>query len=191
MPAARSKARGLQSSIDFMVSYGMALLIIAITIYVIMSLGILNPPISVGSCISASEFSCPSYAIFTNGTSYFVLSQSTGGQINITAAACSTQTNSSYISPAFGNVHVLPYNNAPQYYPDSSLQSGLTAYSNSEFQIKVDCFGPSGLLNPTGLATSNLGNLFTGYLWINYTLSNMPKGMHFVVQVATFTTKYT
>ncbi len=181
----QTKERKGQAALDFMVSYGVALLVIGIAIYVVLQLGVFNPQVLASSCNPATGFTCSSYAVFHNGTGYFVITQATGGQLNITGASCSTEANATNDRPQYGNINVLSYNSVPQYYPDSSLQNGLASYSNSAFSVKTNCYGSSGI------SKGNIGVAFSGYLWINYTISNLPSTVHYITRIATFTTKYT
>jgi hypothetical protein len=182
----KKETRKQQAAIDFMVSYGIAMLVIGITIYVILQLGVFNPQIALSTCTPSAGFSCTSYATFRNGTAYFLMTQATGGQINITGSACSTASNTTNDRPKYGNINLLKYSaNTLQYYPDNSLQNGLIVYSNTQFSLKSNCYGSSGI------SKGNLGSIFTGYLWINYTYSNLPNTIHYVTRIATVTTKYT
>ena len=73
---------------------------------------------------------------------------------------------------------------ANTFYPDNALKNGLTLYSDCDSLIRVYCY------NPSGQANSILGNTLTGYLWINYTLSeNMPT-VYYNRRVASFTAGY-
>ncbi len=172
----------LQAALDFMVSYGLAILIITIALYVVFSLGVFNPKLAPTVCNPAPGFVCKAYAISTNSTFTISLAQATGGTIDITGAACSSSVNSSSDMPQYGNVHVLGYSSA--YYPNTNIQSGLNLYSDGSNTIELYCF------NGGGKATSSLGYTFSGYLWINYTISNLPP-THYIKRVATFTVSYT
>jgi len=174
----------LQAALDFMVSYGIAILIITIALYVVFSLGIFNPKLASIVCTPAPSYICESFSISTNSTFTILLAQSTGGTIDVTGAACSSAPNATSDMPAYGNVHVLNYSKAPQYYPNNAMQNGITIYSDNESTIQVYCY------NSGGEAKNSLGYTFTGYLWINYTFSNLPS-LHYISRVASFTASYT
>ncbi|MDE1870943.1 MAG: hypothetical protein KGI06_01760 [Candidatus Micrarchaeota archaeon] len=174
-----------QASIDMLVAYGIAILMITISLYVLLQLGIFNSRAAPTYCAPSPSFSCDGVAIHPNGTMIMVFSQSTGGSMIISGVACSTQQNVSSDSPKYGNVHVLPYGAAPGYYPDNQLQGGITAYSSNETKIRVNCYsGPK-------VAKARLGNEFSGYVWINYTISELPGSYSNVQRLASVSVKYT
>ncbi len=177
----------LQSAMDFMISYSIVFLVLIIVIYVILELGIFNPQFVPQQCTAAPSFSCGSYAMFTNGTFTFILSQSVGGTLNITGIACASSVNVSGTGPAYGNVYVLPYNTpkGQPYYPSSSYANGILVAPAQSQLIGVSCY------NSFGLATGKINSQFSGYVWINYTYSNLPQGFYHAEQVVSFSTVYT
>ncbi len=154
-----------QAAIDFMTSYGVALLIIAIALYVIYSVGFLGPNVSTNTCTPEPGFSCGFFLLNTTGALTMRLSQATGGMIIIHGAACSSAINTTGSNPEYGNVHVT---NASAYYPSSTntitLGKGINFYSGSTQTINVTCYGSSGV------ASGTLGSSFFGYVWLNYTV---------------------
>ncbi len=174
-----------QQALDYMISYGIALLIIVLALYVVVKLGAFNTAVAPDSCTSSPPFLCPSYAINTSGAVLMKIAQSSGTAITVTGMACSTSlspTNSS--EPQYGNMHVLGYAAAPSYYPNNALAGGITIYSDSSALLSTYCYGPSGQ------AASSLGDSFTGYIWLNYTSPASPQS-HTINMVAQFTVKYT
>lgn len=185
MDEVHARAR-LQAAIDFMVSYGFAILVIAIAVYVVLQLGVYQPGLTPQSCTAEPGFACVSYALFRNGTLDVELAQAQGGTINITGAACASSPNVAGDGPAFGNVNVFRYNSiTQQYYPDASMANGIIAYSDTRFTVKTYCYGSGGVAGPS------YGSMFNGYLWLNYTNAALPSGMHSTVMVAQLTAKYT
>ncbi|MCL5442493.1 MAG: hypothetical protein M1603_02305 [Candidatus Marsarchaeota archaeon] len=185
--SAHACARGFraQEALDFMLSYGVAILIIAIAIYVVAQLGAFNPSIAPVSCTPSPGFACISYAIDTDGTLIATISQATGGTMTIVGAACSSSVNATGNKPEYGNIGVLGWSSAPSYYPAGISSGAITSYSGGSFLIEVRCY------NGAGIASGNLGNVFTGYLWLNYTFSGLPSSIYHVNNIATFTAKYT
>lgn len=177
--------RKAQSAVDFMTSYGVAIIIVVIAAYVVLRLGIFAGNIAQPVCTSASSFSCVALSLSTNGTATFVLTQAVGGTINIVGAACSSAVGTAGTGPAYGNIGVLNYSAAPQYYPNSALQNGLQMYSGSSKTIQIGCWGPFGL------SKENLGDSYTGYIWINYTYEGLPPHLYTVTRVIQFATKVT
>jgi hypothetical protein len=173
-----------QVSIDLLVSYSIAILVVAIALYVVLQLGVFNPRLVPEYCDASPSFSCDGAAITSNGILTIIFSQSTGGTMTITGMACASTQNSLAIGPAHGNINVLSYSAAPGYYPSNSLQSGIIAYSGSGVEISLYCYSGGGV------AKGNVGNSFSGIVWINYTLTELPNTMHTIEQLATFNSKY-
>ncbi len=174
----------LQSTIDYMVSYGVALAIIAVAIYVMSSFGLFNPYLSPKVCTPASGFICNGYTISSNGIVSVLFSQVTGTTLNINGVACSTNVNLTNASlPAYGNVHVVKYSGMPSAYPNA-LASSMVMQSDTANTIEAYCY------NNKGYAKSKLGNTFNGYVWINYTVSGLPNKNN-IVRIISITSKYT
>ncbi len=169
-----------QAALDFMTSYGMALIIIIIAIAIVYRLGVLNPNLVQPSCTSVPGFSCGLYFINTNGTLTVDLMQTTGGTITVLGAACSSAQNSTGNKPAFGNIYVT--NNALYYPRGQSPGSGIEMYSGAQRQFNVTCY------NPTGRARNSLGAGFFGYIWLNY---SVPGYRNTTQEVASLTVRYT
>jgi hypothetical protein len=168
-----------------LIAYGIAILIISIALYVVLQLGIFNTKLAPTYCNASPSFVCDGTAINTSGKMTIIFSQATGGTLNITGIACSSQANTTNIGPKYGNANVLSYKAAPQFYPTNQLQHGLTLYSSNQTRLYVYCY--SGPTSTKG----NLGNSFSGFVWINYTINTLPNNYHTVQQVISFSTKYT
>ncbi|MEM3638433.1 MAG: hypothetical protein QXW90_00275, partial [Candidatus Micrarchaeaceae archaeon] len=57
----------LQAAVDFMMSYGIAILIITIAIGIIYKVGVLNPSLTPVSCTPAPGFSCGLFSMNRSG----------------------------------------------------------------------------------------------------------------------------
>jgi hypothetical protein len=173
----------LQAAVDFMMSYGIALLIIIIAAGIIYKVGVLNPNITPVYCQPSPGFSCGQFAMNTSGVLTLSLAQATGGPIIINGIACSSRANQTIVGPMYGNIHVTS-NSA--YYPSGVYAStplgSLTMYSGSSYILYANCYSSGGI------AASNLGNAFFGYVWLNYTIPGYGSTTQ---QVATFVAKYT
>ena len=180
-----------QAATDFMISYGMAIVVVAVALYVALHLAFFNQRLAPSYCNAAPSFSCIAYTLNKTGAFTLAFSQATGGTLNINAAACSSAVNAIGDAPAFGNVNLIPYSysSGPQYYPSNSgLTSTLSMYSSSLAVMKVKCYNGGGTNN--GVATALVGSTFTGYLWINYTFSNLPGTTNTIERMVSFSTKY-
>ncbi|MDE1868712.1 MAG: hypothetical protein KGH60_01980 [Candidatus Micrarchaeota archaeon] len=183
-----------QASIDFMVAYGIALLVIAIALSVVVQLGLFNVRLAPTTCNPAPGFQCTAATMNTMGVLTIAFSQATGGTLTINGAGCSSAANATRDYPAYGNVNLLPYTKAPQYYPaivpfntpfNSPPANSISLSSSGSGLITVYCY------THFGKATSQLGNSFSGILWLNYTISDLPSNLNNVQEMASFTAKYT
>lgn len=190
MDSGRGKTRG-QSAIDFITSYGFVLLFLTIAVYVIFRLGVFGTPPTATYCYSYQPINCVAYSINSStGVLSAAISQSSGGTMNITGAACSSVQNSTKVGPYYGNVNLLPDNTlgtsyANFYPPSNALANGIVVYTGSTVDISVYCY------NGGGIATGPLGSAFTGFLYLNYTFSNLPTLHHNIQESAAITAKYT
>ena len=182
---ANLRRRRSQAALDFMVSYGVVLLALAIAVYVVFQLGILNPRLTPSYCTPAPSFSCISEAMFTNGTLIVQLAQTSGGVITINGMACSTAVNATGNAPRYGNINVLGYSAAPAFYPNNALKNGVSMGGDQPQLFSINCYGSGGL------SKGPLGNTFIGYVWINYTYSALPSSYYTVEQALSFSTAYT
>lgn len=180
----RFERKKAQAALDMLITYGVAILIISVALYVVLELGIFNNRLAPIYCDAAPPFSCSAYAIAANGNLSILVSQSTTAEIDLTGIACSTQANTTSLGPKYGNANVLSYSSAPKYYPTNQLLNGLVIYPNQNVKLTVNCYSGSGL------AQSGYGHTFTGYVWFNYTINNLPSSMKNVEQVISFTAKY-
>lgn len=174
-----------QAALDMLISYGVAILVISVAIYIIVQLGVFNSRLAQSYCNPAPSLICDQIAINDSGAVIVVFTQGTGGTMNITGASCSTLANATTYGPKYGNFFTLPYGSQPSYYPTNALSHGLIVYSSNTTRLTVNCYGPGGL------STGSLGGTYSGFIWINYTYTDLPSNYHAVQQVFSFTTKYT
>ncbi|MGC8567850.1 MAG: hypothetical protein ACP5RP_02090 [Candidatus Micrarchaeia archaeon] len=142
-----NKAR-LQSAIEYLTTYSWAILIIAVVLAALYSLGLFNASTYVQSVCSlpAGEFSCSNIEFNQSGTLLFTLYQNTQSPMNITGIGCGTNQ-----TPKISAIK-----------PQIMLQPGRSV------TIAVSCY--SGTTKYTG----GMGSIFNGYLAINYTENNIP-----------------
>lgn len=182
----KNKHARAQVAVDFLVSYGIVILIIAIAIYVVLRLGVFNVSLAPATCSAVSSFICSAASLSKNGIATFVLTQALGGSIILQGAACDSNLNATGQGPLYGNTKMQTYSVASQFYPNSNLANpGVTVYSGASYVLTVYCYGV------TGVAGGNLGQGFAGYLWLNYTYSGLPSTYHNVQRVVQFNTYYT
>ena len=81
-----------QSAMEFLTTYGWAVLIALIMVGVLYMLGVFNPSRATPNlCSLPPGFSCYAYKITNGGVLYLDLSQSTGGDVEIDGIECSAQ----------------------------------------------------------------------------------------------------
>ena len=172
----------LQPAVDFISAYGMAILVVIVALLAISAIALRTP--KAPSCISPPGFNCDYISINSAGVLTAKFSQAIGSQITIDGAACDAQQNYTYDSPLYGNVGVGA--NSIYYPAPLSAQGhyppGNTIYSDSSYVLYVPCYGVSGQQ-----ASGALGSQFTGYLWLNYSISGYGSQIQ---KIATFTAEY-
>ena len=136
----------LQSAIEYLTTYGWAILIIAIALVTLFELGVFNrtPPTT---CLLTSGFGCNDYYMTTNGVLVFNLEQQTTNPINVTGIAC------------FQNSTLLA---GQQPYNPPSNQVFMPVGSSDVFYVQ--CYTSN-----TVPYSGNIGAVFPGTLAIYYT----------------------
>lgn len=173
-----------QAGVDYITSYGFVILFIAIAAYVVLQLGVINYRVEPEYCNPSPYINCVAYTINTIGAMTLIMSQSTGGIMDINGAACSSAINSTGNNPEFGNVNVVHYTATNNYYPNAQFSNSVVLYPGKEVELTLYCY------NAGGVANSNLGDVFTGYLWLNYTYSELPPTSNDIWEVASVSIKY-
>ena len=170
-----------QAALDFLISYGVAILAIGIAIIALYKIGLNNSYTAMPYCNPTAEFSCGSFSINSvSGILSLSLAQDTGAQIEINGIACAADANSIGDTPGEGNIYVT----ANSLYYLGMVFSKNSMYSGMQMQFEVPCYGPGGVV-----ATGQLGSSFTGYIWLNYTSPGyrVPQ----IQQIASINAKYT
>jgi hypothetical protein len=151
-----------QAAMDFMASYGLALIIIIVAVATIYIVGNSNNNVFQPSCVPYSGFSCGAFFINSSGVLNLNIAQNTGADILIKGVACSTTPSSTGDYPEYGNTGVY---NSIYYYPNAEITNGININTGSSTTLQLYCY------NAAGVATEELqGSQFSGYVWINYTI---------------------
>jgi len=78
-----------QSAMEYLMTYGWAILVIVIVIAVLFYIGVLNPAnVTPVVCTFPPGFSCASYKLASNGTLDLKIGQATGHRVQLTGIAC-------------------------------------------------------------------------------------------------------
>lgn len=130
-----------QSALEYLTTYGWAILIMGIVLSSFIYLGVFNPSTFVQSqCLLQADFTCLTGQLYQSGSLFVNIQQNTQHTITITGIGCNT--NEAYSEMQSSNT-VLPIG------------------SNATFTVQ--CY------NSTTAWTGSVGDLFRGYLMVNYT----------------------
>jgi len=136
-----------QSAMEYLMTYGWAILIIAVVLGALFSLGVFSGSSLLGtSCIASPGYLCQNPVLSTSGTLTVLIGQSTGA----------TDYNAIfYVSSQTTGVNSAGF--PTQAYPCTSSSSTLSSGQT----VQISCSGvvPS---------SSPIGTSFSGYIWLNY-----------------------
>ena len=160
LPSSSKSLRG-QSAMEYLMTYGWSILIIAIALVTLFELGLFNGSGSglPTTCVAQSGFLCSNPSIDTNGNVLISFGQSSGSTMIVQATAC---TNSS-TPPSANQWLQQPINNP-------TFSNGATGTLG--FQCK--------------LTSNTIGSDFSGILWIQYQQNGVSNQE---AKIGTFTAK--
>lgn len=173
----------LQAAIDFLSSYGIALLVMIAAIIAVYTIA-LTPSNSAVFCTPTPGFGCNFLSVNSMGVMTLKFSQAIGTQITINGAACSSQQSSGADVPAFGNMQVsntlgfYPTPTTPGYYAPGNI-----VYSGGYYIMYINCYDAPN----NGFIKGATGKPFSGFVWLNYTIPNYGQQTQ---KIATFSTVY-
>jgi len=138
-----------QSAMEYLMTYGWAILIIAVVLGALFSLGVFSGSSLLGtSCIASSGFLCQNPLLSTSGT----LTATIGQENGYTAYNAYF-----YISPQSSGVNSVGFPTTVS--QCTSPPAGTNLVSGQE--VTISC--PNVLPSP-----SPIGTPFSGYIWLNY-----------------------
>jgi hypothetical protein len=126
---------------EYLTTYGWAVLVIAVVVVVLLKSGAFGGAPAQNACIAISGFSCGSTALSSNGL-LTVLFGEVGQTITLTGVAC---TKNSTLTGGSGGI------------------TGVTSVSLSSTQKTPLSF-------PCPISNASLGTKFNGFLWVQYTV---------------------
>jgi hypothetical protein len=136
-----------QSAMEYLTTYGWAIIIIAVVLTALFELGLFNPGSFVNTtCTFPANFGCITAVLYsTNSTLIINLQQSLPSSINITAYGCNAQgTVSNMIKPDT---------------PSNQIELGI----GQNLTFGMQCY------NNYTLITTTPGQIFKGFVLVNYT----------------------
>ncbi|MCL5100381.1 MAG: hypothetical protein M1122_00285 [Candidatus Marsarchaeota archaeon] len=135
----------LQSAMEYLITYGWSIVIIAVIIAALAALGIFSPgKFSGQECNIQEGLVCQGAYMMQNGTLSLNVYQATQYPINITAIGCNTE----------GNVTNMQ---------SPSASGGIYVQVGSNVTLYVQCYTNTGAFSGTP------GTQFSGFIIINYT----------------------
>jgi hypothetical protein len=188
-----------QSAMEYLMTYGWALLILAVILSALYSLGVFNSSSSLASdCIGISGWSCSSPTLAQNDNITFSLGQFVNGKaIYNVAAACSSSMGATGLpnpsppsgSPYAAMVYLSATGAATNVVANSATSGSLALSAGQKVTVTgLTCYGTT--VGPT--ITPVIGTSFVGYIWVNYTINpGAPVGSNpmLTTRIATVTAK--
>ncbi len=137
-------ARKAQSAMEYMLTYGWMILIVAIALAALYLMGVFNSGALVGdTCTMPIGFTCSGTTLTSSGSLSLSIEQGTSSRINVTAIGCNTNVTTA---------------NMQQESPQVSIPVGSSYTFNS-----VRCYAGSSAFSGA------IGTAYRGYLIMNYT----------------------
>jgi len=153
-----------QSAMEYLMTYGWAILIIAVVLGALFALGVFNSSSLIGtSCVALSGYYCANPVLSSTGTLTLTVGQATGTSYSGVIA---------YIVPSGST-----FSNTDPSASIGTLNSGQTA------TVTISL---SGI--PSIGSSPSLGTAFTGQVWLAF---NTPSSSNLETQIATLTVKVT
>ena len=168
--------RRSQSAMEYLMTYGWAILIIAVALGLLYVLGVFSPSsATTNSCTSQSGYICTALSLSPRGTVTFQFGQDTG----------TTLYNLEFTCTALENSAGLPN-------PDNDFVASpaRTVINSQKFYVNVPCYTDTG----AQFSSTTLGTVYNGFIWVNYTEDNAPPSSSnpwLTAKIATFSAKTT
>ncbi len=133
-----------QSALEYMITYGWMILVVAIVLAALYFLGVFNSSALISdTCTMPIGFTCTGTVLTSSGSLSLSMEQGTSSQINVTAIGCNTNVTTA---------------NMQQESPQVSIFAGSSYTFNS-----VQCYAGASAFSGA------IGSVYRGYLIMNYT----------------------
>ena len=170
----REKGFKAQSAMEYLMTYGWAILIIAVVLAALFALGVFSGASLLGtSCVASSGYTCTNPVMNTAGILTINFGQSTGVTLYDLNFACAATSNSTGL-PYFGS-GTLTYNTvaASNGLPDEYSLISTTATSGQTFTgVSTECYSTTGSAVGSTSAPAPLGTAFSGSLYLAYSTTS-------------------
>lgn len=163
------KATKAQSAMEYLMTYGWAILIIAVVLAALDLLGVFNGSAFVGTaCLATPGYTCSNPVLATNGMLNFTFEQSTGQTLTNVYFACAATPNSIGLPTV-----------SPNTYPNTSSTISTFASGATEQVSIPNCYTATG----AALTSTPIGTPFGGTIWMYASNGN------YIAQIAKITVK--
>ncbi|MDE1856458.1 MAG: DUF2341 domain-containing protein [Candidatus Micrarchaeota archaeon] len=155
MRCARVLASKAQSAMEYLMTYGWAILIMAVVLVSLFSLGIFNKgSVITSACLANPGFFCSRPLLNTTGALNITVGQLSGSTITLTSIGCSNST-------------------APPI--QTTGLNSIVLVSGESVPLVLNC----------PITANTVGTSFTGTVWIGYTASGLPGQTAMIARVST------
>jgi hypothetical protein len=193
-----NKGSRAQSAMEYLMTYGWAILIIAVVLAVLFSLNVFNAGASLGTaCIGQPGYSCSAITLNSKGLLSFTLGQGTGVTVNNAIFSCVASANT--VSPPYFAYNVITLTGTatgswgapgtPAAFLVAGSQSANIPNSQQLSITGVGCWPAGTGVQGSGNAWSTIGGSFTGSIWMGYSTASQPAAVTNYVQIATLNVK--
>ena len=167
------KMRG-QAAMEYLMTYGWALLVIVIVIGILLVLNPFQPP--QGCRFDQLSFTCTDAIVKANGLIYLTITNGNNNAINVTNVTC-----------VVGNTPTVPNMASPAYWGNNKwIQSQTTFQLTNSTTQTVNCSNNDATLSAW---TGTAGNSFSGKVYIYYKNQEDPLNYPSRVAVASVSEK--
>ena len=150
-----------QTAMEYLMTYGWAILIIMVVLAVLFYLGVLNPPIP-EPCVFPARVTCISSKLNTAGNLTLIIGQGTGHPIMVTGVNCTMNSSATW---ATDNAATLVYSPAFNINITSGGQATVAQILGAGALGNVACKDANG----GAIAGVAAGSAFNGKIYIKYT----------------------
>ena len=191
----RRNAFKAQSAMEYLMTYGWAILIIAVVLIALFSLNVFNP--SLGNvCLGGPGYTCSGMSLGTTGNMLFTFGQGTGSTYyNVGMGCAAASTSAGLPSNTLAMVYLSAAGAATAVPANGAAAGALSITTGQTVSVTgLTCYATNGQPVLGSAATVPIGTTFSGSLWINYTLgSGAPSASNpmLTTKFASVTTKVT
>ena len=182
-----------QSAMEYLMTYGWAILIIAVVLAALYSLNVFNAGASLGGgnpCIGQSGISCSKALLTSTGLLSFTIGNGGASIFNAVFSCVATSNSVSPTSLAYNTLTSTGVGNTIAIYPGTAGNDIVTSANITNSQTLsisgVQCWPTTGTASST---FSPIGTSFTGQIWMAYNPTSATSPVNQYVKIATIAVK--